>query len=73
MVLSEMYYPQGWTAYIDGTETETFKTNFAFRSVIVPAGEHIVEFKFASKQFEIGRTLSTTTNIVVIILLGISL
>lgn len=69
MVLSEMYYSPGWKAYIDDKETEIFKTNFAFRSVVVPAGNHTVEFKFTSDRFELGRTFSATSNVVVILLL----
>jgi hypothetical protein len=75
LVLSEMYYPIDWKAYIDGKETEIYKTNFAFRSVVVPAGKHIVEFRFVSDIFILGRNLSAGTNIVTIIalILGILL
>ena len=45
LFLSEIYYPIAWKAYIDGVETEIYKTNFAFRSIVVPAGEHKIEFK----------------------------
>jgi hypothetical protein len=69
LVLSEMYYPAGWHAFIDGEETEIIKTNYAFRSVIVPAGEHLVEFKFISENFLLGKKLSTAGNIVLILAL----
>lgn len=72
LVLSEMYYPD-WTAYIDGKEVETFKTNFAFRSIVVPSGKHIVEFKFESKPFETGKTLSTISNIIVVLVLHLGI
>ncbi|MCW5516636.1 YfhO family protein [Muriicola sp. Z0-33] len=45
-VFSEMYYPNGWNAYIDGKMTNHFKVNYALRAMRVPAGDHIVEFKF---------------------------
>ncbi|MCL2039205.1 MAG: YfhO family protein [Bacteroidetes bacterium] len=73
LVLSEMYYPVSWKAYIDGQETEIYKTNFGFRSVVVPAGEHTVEFKFTSEMFTLGRNLSAGTNIAVIIALIIGI
>ena len=46
MVLSEVYYPKGWRATIDGNETEIFKTNHMLRSVWVPGGAHQIEFRF---------------------------
>ncbi len=73
LLMSEMYYPAGWKAYIDGKETPIFKTNYAFRSVVVPKGEHTVEFKFTSDGFETGRTLSIATNIVTVLAFVIGL
>ncbi|KPJ58073.1 MAG: hypothetical protein AMJ46_14730 [Latescibacteria bacterium DG_63] len=46
MVVSEIYYPKGWRAYIDGVETQIFKTNHLLRSIWVPSGHHKVEFRF---------------------------
>ncbi|MBL8005455.1 MAG: YfhO family protein [Candidatus Kapabacteria bacterium] len=69
LFMSEVYYPQGWTVTIDGQKSEFYKTNFAFRSVIVPKGKHIVEFTFDSPQFELGKKLSMGAN--GIILLGL--
>ncbi len=62
LLLSEIYYPVAWKAYIDGNETEIYKTNFAFRSIVVPAGKHKVEFKYHSDSYATGRTLSMATN-----------
>ncbi len=58
LVLSEIYYPAGWNAYIDGTQTEIYRTNYILRSVVVPAGSHNIEFKFEPKMYELGWTLS---------------
>jgi uncharacterized membrane protein YfhO len=69
LMLSEIYYPH-WKATIDGKELEILKTNYAFRSVIVPKGEHIIEFKFESKGFETGKLLSIISNILLAILLA---
>jgi len=43
LVLSEVYYPAGWKAYVDGAETEIYKTDYILRSVVVPQGEHNVD------------------------------
>lgn len=67
LFVSEVHYPVCWKAYIDGTETQVFKTNYAFRSVMVPPGKHTVEFKFVSEQFELGKKMSLGANIVTIL------
>ncbi len=60
MVLSEVYYPAGWKAYVDGVETEIFRTNSILRSVLVPAGTHEVVFDFDPPVYRAGYL---TTNI----------
>jgi len=44
LYLSEVYYPNGWRAYVDGEETTIYPTNLAFRSVYLEPGAHSVEF-----------------------------
>lgn len=58
LVLSEIYYPAGWNAYVDGKPTEIFRTNYILRSIVVPAGAHEVVFKFEPRFYEIGYILS---------------
>jgi len=59
LVLSEVYYPAGWKAFVDGQETEILKTNYMLRSIVVPAGSHNVEFRFDPVMYRAGYTLST--------------
>ncbi|MEK6569967.1 MAG: YfhO family protein, partial [Bacteroidota bacterium] len=59
LVLSEIYYPPGWKAYVDGKETEIYKTNYVLRSVVVPEGKHTVEFKYYSGTYALGLTVSS--------------
>jgi len=54
LVLSEIYYPAGWKAFIDGSETEIYKTNYILRSVIVPEGKHRIEYRFQSQSYDLG-------------------
>jgi len=46
LFLSEVYYPHGWKAYVDGEETTIYRTDYAFRSVYLVPGEHTVEFVY---------------------------
>jgi uncharacterized membrane protein YfhO len=53
LVLTDPYYP-GWEAFIDGNKTKIYRADFAFRGVIVPSGEHIIEFVYVPYSFWIG-------------------
>jgi hypothetical protein len=57
-VFSEVYYPRGWNAFIDGKKSEIIKANYALRGLVLPAGKHKIEFKFEPKAFIIGDKLT---------------
>jgi hypothetical protein len=57
LVLNDLYYP-GWVAFIDNTPVHTYKTDYIFRGISVPAGEHLVEFKYQPKTFYFGLLIS---------------
>jgi len=46
LVQSEVYCPVGWKAYLDGEEIEILPVNYILRGVMVPGGEHKLEFRF---------------------------
>lgn len=67
-VFSDMYYPYGWTAYIDGNETPILKANYLLRALKVPAGEHKIEFKFRPKSFYTGDNIAMVSSILLILM-----
>lgn len=64
LVLADAWYP-GWRAEIDGQPTPLYRTNVAFRGVVVPAGEHTVEFLLESWSLRVGAALSFVAVILV--------
>jgi hypothetical protein len=58
LVVADAYYP-GWTALIDGMPADVFPADYAFRGVLVPAGNHTVEFRYEPVSLRMGLTLST--------------
>ena len=67
LVLSEIYYPIGWKASVDGEETEIYKTNHLLRSIIVPKGEHEILFSFKPKTYINGKRIATVFNLLIIL------
>ncbi|MBV6478899.1 MAG: hypothetical protein HGGPFJEG_01656 [Ignavibacteria bacterium] len=71
VVFSEIYLPFGWKVFIDGKQSEFYKTNYFLRGVFVPSGKHTVEFKYQPEVFYTGKTISLGSNIFLgLILLG---
>jgi hypothetical protein len=67
LILSEIYYP-GWKAFVDGVETHLFQTNYVLRGIMLPAGSHIIHFKFEPRSFYYGAGISAGS---LLLLLGL--
>lgn len=71
ILFSEVYYPHGWKAEIDGVATEHFRANWILRGMIVPAGEHTISFYFHPDVYIAGRWIATiTSSLLLLALLG---
>jgi len=66
-VFSEIYYDKGWNAYIDGKEVPHFRVNYILRSLVLPAGDHTVEFKFHPKSYYTGNKVSLASSLLLIL------
>ena len=68
-VFSEVYYPDGWNVYIDGEPSTYFKADYILRAMMVPEGEHTIEFKFEPQVVKTGSTISLASNILLILII----
>ena len=69
-VFSEIYYPAGWKAFVDGKETPILRADYTLRALLIDEGEHEVEFVFAPDSFVVGRDISLASSIAIIVLLA---
>ena len=70
-VFSEIYYPMGWNASVDGNPVMHFRVNYVLRGMVLPAGNHKVEFIFHPDVYFIGEKISLASSILLLLLLVI--
>lgn len=71
LVLSEIYYPAGWHAYLNGEEIAIHPTNHILRGMVIPPGEHSLVLEFKPLGHRLGSILSLIGIILSIGLSGI--
>ena len=67
-IFSEIYYPAGWKCYLDGMESNYFRTNYVLRGMMVPAGSHKIRFAFEPASYHLGNKVSLASSILLILL-----
>ncbi|PLX11222.1 MAG: hypothetical protein C0597_15440, partial [Marinilabiliales bacterium] len=69
-VFSEIYYPEGWQAFIDGVPVEHFRVNYILRAMVIPQGEHQIEFKFEPRSYYLGNKVSLISSLILLLLVA---
>lgn len=72
-VFSEIYYGDGWNAYVDGKLQPHYRVNYVLRGMPIPKGQHTIEFKFEPQVVKTGSTIALASSALVglLILVGI--
>jgi len=63
-VASEVYYPAGWNAYLDGKEVPIHRVNYLLRGVHIPEGEHTLVMRFEPNAHRYGLWVSAVATVV---------
>ena len=76
-VFSEIYYPRGWIAQIDGQKVDILRANYILRALEIPQGKHTITFSFKPKAYYIGSKVATASSILLLLIvfggIGISI
>jgi hypothetical protein len=65
-VFSEIYYDKGWTAYVDGSEVDYMRADYVLRAMVLPAGEHTVEWRFRAPGFALVEGITLTFTLLIL-------
>ncbi len=70
-ILSEVYYPHGWKAYIDGQQVPISRADWILRAIVIPAGEHQVRLVFDPDEVKAcGMVTTIASALIMFLLLG---
>lgn len=69
VVFSEVYYPKGWRATIDGKEVDYLRANYILNGLVVPEGEHTIVFEFTPPHLSVLRAVSIVSSLLLVLIL----
>jgi hypothetical protein len=71
VAFSEIYYADGWNAYIDGALSPYVRANYVLRAMNIPSGKHTIEFKFEPKSYTMSKNISYAgTGLLILFIIG---
>ncbi|MFN2379847.1 MAG: YfhO family protein, partial [Bacteroidales bacterium] len=68
-VFSEIYYPAGWNAYIDGEPHNHFRVNYVLRAMNILPGEHEIIFRFEPESYRTGNIISFAGSVILLLII----
>ena len=70
LVVSEVHYPLRWKCTIDGNPAKVIETNQLIRGLMIPSGDHTIEFIYDRSSFNKGKIISGVSFIIALGLVG---
>jgi len=67
-VFSEIFYPAGWNAYLDGKKVDYVNVDYVLRGLSIPAGKHTIKFVFEPASVKSGLNIMFISTILIAIL-----
>jgi uncharacterized membrane protein YjjP (DUF1212 family) len=66
-VFSEIYYKDGWNAYVNGKLVPHLRADYVLRAMRLPAGKNQIEFKFEPAVFKKGEKISLAGSVLLLL------
>ncbi len=69
-VFSEIYYPQGWNAYIGDKLVPHFQADYLLRAMVLQEGNYDITFRFEPLSYRLGKQISMVSSLILLIFIG---
>ncbi|MBV1922815.1 MAG: YfhO family protein [Flavobacteriaceae bacterium] len=69
-LFSEVYYSNGWNAYLNGEPIDYLRANYVLRAMPIPSGINKIEFKFEPQVVKTGSMISLSSSIIFLLIIG---